>query len=215
MQLLTAKSAVYLLNLSEHDFVRKKNKFLAKVKAWVDSHGGGVMIPISCVFEKKLLDMPDQASRSAYLKECSSQSITVFSEKRVVMPCLLPLEGDQRVTILHWLIPDLKSGCLPKVIKAGLEALNMQCFFTAGTDEVKAWGIQKGTRAPQAAGVIHSDFERGFIMAETMGFADLKELETVAEVKSKGKYKMNGKDYVVQDGDILLFKFNVSPPKKK
>eukprot|EP00293_Proteomonas_sulcata_P016964 CAMPEP_0184302146 /NCGR_PEP_ID=MMETSP1049-20130417/12197_1 /TAXON_ID=77928 /ORGANISM="Proteomonas sulcata, Strain CCMP704" /LENGTH=179 /DNA_ID=CAMNT_0026613357 /DNA_START=72 /DNA_END=611 /DNA_ORIENTATION=- len=179
MQLLTAKSAVYLLNLSEHDFVRKKNKFLAKVKAWVDSHGGGVMIPISCVFEKKLLDMPDQASRSAYLKECSSQS------------------------------------CLPKVIKAGLEALNMQCFFTAGTDEVKAWGIQKGTRAPQAAGVIHSDFERGFIMAETMGFADLKELETVAEVKSKGKYKMNGKDYVVQDGDILLFKFNVSPPKKK
>lgn len=71
-----------------------------------------------------------------------------------------------------------------------------------------------GTRAPQAAGVIHTDFEKGFIMAETMAFRELKEAGTVAALKSAGKYKMNGKDYVVQDGDIMNFKFNVAKDPK-
>ena len=80
--------------------------------------------------------------------------------------------------------------------------------------QVRSWGIQVGTRAPQAAGVIHTDFEKGFIMAETMAFGELKEAGTVAALKSAGKYKMNGKDYVVQDGDIMNFKFNVAKDPK-
>lgn len=77
--------------------------------------------------------------------------------------------------------------------------------------------LQKGSKAPQAAGVIHSDFERGFIMAEIMKYSDLHELGTEAAVKAAGKYLQKGKDYVVEDGDIIFFKFNVSnnPPKKK
>jgi obg-like ATPase 1 len=74
---------------------------------------------------------------------------------------------------------------------------------------------QLGTKAPQAAGVIHSDFERGFIMAETMSFADLREAGSEAAVKASGKYKQKGKDYTVVDGDIIYFKFNVTAPAKK
>jgi len=75
--------------------------------------------------------------------------------------------------------------------------------------------LQQGTKAPQAAGVIHSDFERGFIMAETMSFVDLKECGSEAAVRAAGKYKQKGKEYVVQDGDIIYFKFNVTAPAKK
>jgi len=86
--------------------------------------------------------------------------------------------------------------------------LGLEYFFTSGTDEVKAWTIQKGTKAPQAAGRIHTDFEKGFIMADTMKFADFKELGTEAAVKAAGKYRQQGKGYTVEDGDIIHFKFN-------
>lgn len=81
-------------------------------------------------------------------------------------------------------------------------------FFTAGEDEVKAWTIQKHTKAPQAAGKIHTDFEKGFIKAEIMKFDDFKEFKNEAGVKAAGKYKEKGKEYVVEDGDIIFFKFN-------
>ena len=97
-----------------------------------------------------------------------------------------------------------------KIIKVGYNTLNLIHFFTAGEDEVKCWTIRKGTLAPQAAGVIHTDFERGFIWAEVFTYADLEELGSEAEVKAQGKYLQKGKAYVVQDGDIILFKFNVS-----
>merc|ERR1712178_228991 len=97
---------------------------------------------------------------------------------------------------------------LPKIIKAGFSALQLQYFFTAGADEVKAWTIQKGTKAPQAAGRIHGDFEKGFIMAEVMKFDDFKEEGSEAAAKAAGKYRQQGKTYVVGDGDIIFFKFN-------
>jgi obg-like ATPase 1 len=87
---------------------------------------------------------------------------------------------------------------LPKIIKAGFNALQLQYFFTAGEDEVRAWTVKKGSKAPEAAGRIHGDMERGFIMAETMKFEDLKALGTEAECKAKGKYTQNGKNYLVQ-----------------
>ena len=104
---------------------------------------------------------------------------------------------------------------LDRLIRAGYELLHLITYFTAGPKETRAWTVERGTKAPQAAGVIHSDFERGFIMAETMSFADLKECGSEAAVRAAGKYKQKGKDYVVQDGDIIYFKFNVTAPAKK
>lgn len=88
-------------------------------------------------------------------------------------------------------------------------------FFTAGEDEVKCWQIRKGTKAPGAAGTIHTDFERGFICAEVMTYSDLTELKNEQAVKAAGKYRQQGKEYVVQDGDIIFFKFNVTSTGKK
>lgn len=104
---------------------------------------------------------------------------------------------------------------LPKIIVTGYKTLQLIYYFTAGADEVRAWTLRAGTKAPQAAGVIHTDFERGFIMAETMGFNDLKEAGDENACKAAGKYKQKGKDYVVEDGDIIYFKFNVTAAKKK
>ncbi|XP_049815267.1 obg-like ATPase 1 isoform X2 [Schistocerca nitens] len=102
-----------------------------------------------------------------------------------------------------------KNKCaLDKIIVQGYKALQLQYFFTAGPDEVKAWTIQKGTKAPQAAGKIHTDFEKGFIMAEVMKFDDFKEEGSEAAVKGAGKYRQQGRNYVVEDGDIIFFKFN-------
>lgn len=104
---------------------------------------------------------------------------------------------------------------IDRIIKAGYKNLQLIHYFTAGADEVKCWTIRDGFKAPQAAGVIHTDFERGFICAETMKFDDLAEHGDEQAVKAEGLYRQNGKDYVVLDGDILLFKFNVSDAKKK
>jgi len=108
---------------------------------------------------------------------------------------------------------------LDKIILQGYKALQLMYFFTAGPDEVKAWTIQKATKAPQAAGRIHTDFEKGFIMAEVMKFDDFKEEGTEAACKAAGKYRQQGRNYVVEDGDIIFFKFNagagLSAAKKK
>lgn len=104
---------------------------------------------------------------------------------------------------------------LPKIIKAGYSALDLIYFFTAGTDEVRCWTIRKLTKAPQAAGVIHTDFEKGFICAEIMRYEDLMQLGSEQAVKADGKYVQKGKDYVVEDGDIIFFRFNVGGGGKK
>jgi ribosome-binding ATPase YchF (GTP1/OBG family) len=98
---------------------------------------------------------------------------------------------------------------LDRLISAGYHLLGLQTYFTAGVKEVRAWTIHKGDTAPQAAGVIHSDFERGFIKAETVAYKDLVECGSVAAAREKGLYRMEGKTYVVADGDVMLFKFNV------
>ncbi|CAH3134222.1 unnamed protein product [Pocillopora meandrina] len=170
--LLTSKPVIYLVNLSEKDYIRKKNKWLAKIKEWVDNNdSGAVIIPLSGALEYKLIELgPEEGEK--YLKELGTQS------------------------------------ALAKIITTGFKALQLQYFFTAGKDEVKAWTILKGSKAPQAAGKIHTDFEKGFIMAEVMKFDDFKELGSESAVKAAGKYKQEGKNYVVNDGDIIFFKFN-------
>ena len=95
------------------------------------------------------------------------------------------------------------------LIRATYHLLGLRTYFTAGEKEVRAWTIHAGDTAPKAAGVIHSDFERGFIKAETVAYDDLVTCGSVAAAREKGLYRMEGKEYVVADGDVLLFKFNV------
>jgi GTP-binding protein YchF len=103
----------------------------------------------------------------------------------------------------------LKESGLSSLIHAAYRLLGLRTFFTAGTDECRAWTIRSGQKAPEAAGVIHTDFERGFIKAEVYGCDDIFRYGTEAKIKEAGKYRIEGKDYTVQDGDVLFFKFNV------
>ncbi|XP_011847279.1 PREDICTED: obg-like ATPase 1 isoform X1 [Mandrillus leucophaeus] len=177
---LTSKPMVYLVNLSEKDYIRKKNKWLIKIKEWVDKYDpGALVIPFSGALELKLQELSAE-ERQKYLEANMTQS------------------------------------ALPKIIKAGFAALQLEYFFTAGPDEVRAWTIRKGTKAPQAAGKIHTDFEKGFIMAEVMKYEDFKEEGSENAVKAAGKYRQQGRNYIVEDGDIIFFKFNTpQQPKKK
>lgn len=93
--------------------------------------------------------------------------------------------------------------------RVGFDTLGLQTYLTAGPKESRAWTIKKGATAPEAAGVIHTDFQKGFIKAEVISFADLVETGSVAEARAKGKARMEGKDYVMQDGDVVEFRFNV------
>lgn len=178
--MLTSKPVIYLINLSEKDYIRKKNKWLSKIAAWItENKPGSMIIPYSAVFEQKLSDLGEEGAK----EYCAEKGAT---------------------------------SALDKIVVQGFRALNLEYFFTVGADEVKAWTISKGTLAPQAAGRIHTDMEKGFIMAETMNYDDFKDLGSEAKVKEAGKYKQNGKNYVVNDGDILHFKFNApKAPKKK
>jgi obg-like ATPase 1 len=152
--LITAKPVIYLLNMSEADYLRKKNKWLVKVKQWIDEHdAGATVILYSAPFEAKLQDMASDEEREKYQKETGAQSM------------------------------------MNKIIVNGYKALQLSYFFTAGEDEVKCWTIQNGMKAPQAAGRIHTDFEKGFIMAEVMKFDDFKEHGSEAAVKAAGKYR--------------------------
>ena len=103
----------------------------------------------------------------------------------------------------------LKESGLNKLIRAGYRILNLITYFTAGEKEVRAWTIKDGWKAPQAAGVIHTDFEKGFIRAEVIKLPDYEELKTEAAIKDAGKMRVEGKDYIVHDGDIMHFRFNV------
>jgi obg-like ATPase 1 len=114
-------------------------------------------------------------------------------------------------------VDGLKS-MLPRIVKVGYNVLNLRYFFTAGEPECRCWTIPAGACAPEAAGAIHTDFERGFIKAEVVAYDDFKALATnksMANVKAAGKYRQEGRNYVVQDGDIIHFMFNVTAAKKK
>jgi obg-like ATPase 1 len=174
----TAKPVVYLVNISENDYIKKKNKWLGKISTWVNEHGGGKIIPYSVAYEAKLLEATDE-ERTKIVKDSGADS------------------------------------ALGKIINAGYHSLDLIHYFTAGEDEVKCWTIRKGIKAPGAAGVIHTDFERGFISAEVMKFEDLIALGSENEVKKEGKVRTEGKNYEVNDGDIIYFKFNVSDPGAK
>ena len=103
----------------------------------------------------------------------------------------------------------IKENGLDKLIKATYKLLGLETYFTAGTDEVRAWTFKQGMKAPACAGIIHTDFEKGFIRAEVMSYEDLKEYKSELKVKEAGKMRLEGKEYEMQDGDICYFRFNV------
>lgn len=120
---------------------------------------------------------------------------------------LAGLEDEERIEFLESV--GIKNSGLDKLIFASYNLLGLKTFFTVGTDEVRAWTFRSGMKAPECAGIIHSDFERGFIRAEVMSYDDLVEYGTELKVKEAGKLRIEGKDYVMQDGDICYFRFNV------
>ena len=117
------------------------------------------------------------------------------------------LEDDEKKMFLDDL--GIQESGLEKLIKASYELLGLMSYLTAGEDETRAWTIKVGTKAPQAAGKIHTDFERGFIKAEVVNYKDLLESGSYAGAREKGLVRMEGKEYVVKDGDVILFRFNV------
>ena len=120
---------------------------------------------------------------------------------------LISLSPDERPLFKEEL--GIKESGLEKLVSASYDLLGLMSFLTAGEKEVRAWTIKKGTKAPGAAGKIHSDFEKGFIKAEVVSYNDLIECGNFVKAKEKGKIRIEGKDYVVQDGDVMLFRFNV------
>ena len=139
-----------------------------------------------------------------YAKNENAEVITVSAK---IESELSELSDEDKVEFLHDL--GIKESGLDKLIKATYELLGLATYFTAGEDECRAWTFKKGMKAPECAGIIHSDFERGFIKAEIMSYEDLEKYGTELKVKEAGRLRLEGKEYVMQDGDICHFRFNV------
>ena len=156
-------------------------------------------------------DLADDGASNAYVQAVRDFAAKNGSEVFVICAQIeqeiSELDEDERKMFLEDL--GLKESGLEKLIKASYSLLGLISYLTAGETETRAWTIKKGTKAPQAAGKIHSDFERGFIRAEVVNYQDLLDCGSYSAAKEKGLIRLEGKDYVVQDGDIMLFRFNV------
>ena len=147
---------------------------------------------------------PYVAKVREYAKENGSEVFTICAQ---IEQEISELDDDEKAMFLEEL--GVSESGLDKLIKASYSLLGLISYLTTGPDETRAWTITKGTKAPQAAGKIHTDFERGFIKAEVVAFADLEREGSSLAAKEKGLVRQEGKEYVVQDGDVILFKFNV------
>jgi GTP-binding protein YchF len=145
------------------------------------------------------------ALRAAIASSGEHAEVVPFSAK--IEAELAELSAEDRNAFLESL--GLTSAGLDRLIQAGYHLLGLETYFTAGEQEVRAWTIHRGDTAPQAAGVIHTDFERGFIKAETVGYDDFIANNGWKGAREKGAVRAEGKEYVVKDGDVMLFRFNV------
>ncbi|MCD7814001.1 MAG: redox-regulated ATPase YchF [Lachnospiraceae bacterium] len=156
-------------------------------------------------------DLADDGQSNAYVGKVRAYAAQSGSEVFVICAKIeeeiSELEDDEKQMFLEDL--GLQESGLEKLIKASYSLLGLLSYLTAGEKETRAWTIKKGMKAPQAAGKIHSDFERGFIRAEVVNYQDLLDCGSLAAAKEKGLVGIEGKDYVVQDGDVILFRFNV------
>jgi ribosome-binding ATPase YchF (GTP1/OBG family) len=156
-------------------------------------------------------DAADDGASSPYVAKV--REIARESGSEVFVVCaqieeeISELDDDEKQMFLEDM--GLKESGLDKLIRASYSLLGLMSFLTAGEKETRAWTIRKGTKAPQAAGKIHSDFERGFIRAEVVNYRDLLDAGSLTAAREKGIVRLEGKEYVVQDGDVILFRFNV------
>ena len=194
---LEAGKSARTLELNEEELELIKDSFLLTLKP---------ILYIANVSEDQLGNDNDELVNK--VKEYASK------EKANVIPLcvkieeeLSSLDGEDKKEMLEAL--GLEESGLDKVIKASYDLLGLMSFLTAGEPEVRAWTIKKGTKAPEAAGKIHSDIQRGFIRAEVVKYDDLIREGSMNAVKEKGLLRSEGKDYIMQDGDIVLFRFNV------
>ena len=156
-------------------------------------------------------DLADDGASNPFVQEvreyAAGQNSEVFVICAQIEQEIAELDDDEKKMFLEDL--GLQESGLEKLIKASYRLLGLLSYLTAGEDETRAWTIRQGTKAPQAAGKIHTDFERGFIKAEVVNYQDLLDCGSYAGAREKGLVRMEGKDYVVKDGDVILFRFNV------
>ena len=209
--------------LAELASLERANAALAEGKAlWhagLSEEDKAVLKPLSLLTLKPILyaanvtDAELSGEEGPHIKKLR-EVITASGEHAEVVPFsakieaeLAELSADDRAGFLESL--GLESAGLDRLIRAGYHLLGLQTYFTAGEQEVRAWTIHRGDTAPQAAGVIHTDFERGFIRAETVSYEDFVKLGGWKTAREKGAVRSEGKEYVVNDGDVMLFRFNV------
>lgn len=165
------------------------------------------MIYIANVSEEDLHHPMDNKHYVNLLEFAKKEHTEVILISAQVECEIASLEPEEQVTFLE--AYGLKKSGLNEVIEKSYYLLGLKTYFTAGEPEVRAWTFRNGMKAPQCAGIIHTDFERGFIKAETLSYQDLLKYGTPQAAKENGRVRLEGKDYVVQDGDIMLFRFNV------
>lgn len=209
----------------------KEEALLIRVKEWLESGKMAKTMEIDDEDEEALMkgynlltykpviyaanvsedDLADDGESNAMVqcvKEfAAAEGSKVFAICAQIEQEIAELDDDEKAEFLNEL--GVKESGLEKLIKASYSLLGLMSFLTAGEDETRAWTIKIGTKAPQAAGKIHTDFERGFIKAEVVNYKDLLEQGSLAAAREKGLVGMEGKDYVVKDGDVILFRFNV------
>ncbi len=180
-------------------------------QAWLDSYNlltGKPVIFAANVAEDDLADDGQGSAGVQAVREFAKQEgCEVFVVCAQIEQEIAELDDEEKAMFLEEL--GLQESGLEKLIRASYRLLGLISYLTAGEPEVRAWTIRKGTKAPQAAGKIHTDFERGFIRAEVVAYDDLMACGSHSAAKEKGLVRLEGKDYIVQDGDIMLFRFNV------
>ena len=208
----------------ELDFLQKIKKWLEDGKmaitmelenedeeAWMGTYNLLTQKPViyaANVAEDDLAnDGADNAHVQAVRKYAAEQNSEIFVICAQIEEEISELDEDERKMFLEDL--GLTESGLEKLVRASYRLLGLMSFLTSGEDETRAWTIKIGTKAPQAAGKIHTDFERGFIKAEVVNYQDLLDCGSYAGAREKGLVRMEGKEYVVQDGDVILFRFNV------
>ena len=157
------------------------------------------------IYEESLIDISSNSNLSELKNKINNDNLIHLCGK-IEMEISAMEDEDKDLFLSEYIL--IEPG-LNKLILMGYSLLGLETFFTAGEKEVKAWTIRKGFSAPQAAGVIHTDFERGFIKAEVYTYEDLMKFKSEASIKENGRLRQEGKSYIVQDGDIIFIKFNV------
>ena len=198
LKVLEEGKSARTIDFNEDEQVLVKDMFLLTTKS---------ILYIANVSEEQLEDAENDAFVNQVKEYASNEKAEVIPLCVKIEEELSGLEDEDKKEMLEAL--GLEESGLDKVIKRSYDLLGLMSFLTAGEPEVRAWTIKKGTKAPQAAGKIHSDIERGFIKAEVVSYDDLMREGSMVAAKEKGLVRSEGKEYIMQDGDIVLFKFNV------